>query len=138
MAVTRGRGLLEPFLARQRSKIANRLIGAQHRTGRILDIGCGSHPYFLSHTSFKEKFAIDQLAREHLDPSKLVDLFVECRRVLRHTGHVILTTPASWTDNLLDFMARLKLVSKEEIDEHVFTYTLPLIGWYFGAAGFDV
>jgi 2-polyprenyl-3-methyl-5-hydroxy-6-metoxy-1,4-benzoquinol methylase len=174
MAVTRGRGLLEPFLARQRSKIANRLIGAQHRTGRILDIGCGSHPYFLSHTSFKEKFAIDQLARpeqheeiawhsldlnaapqlpfqdgffnvvtmlaviEHLDPSKLVDLFVECRRVLRHTGHVILTTPASWTDNLLDFMARLKLVSKEEIDEHVFTYTLPLIGWYFGAAGFEM
>lgn len=172
MAVTRGTGLLEPFLARQRSKIANRLIPPQHRTGRILDIGCGSHPYFLSHTSFREKFAIDQLASperqeeiawhtldlnavpqlpfedgyfnvvtmlaviEHLDPSKLVDLFVECRRALIPGGHVILTTPASWTDHLLNWMARLKLVSKEEIDEHVFTYTLPLIGWYFGAAGF--
>jgi hypothetical protein len=29
-------------------------------------------------------------------------------------------------------------VSKEEIDEHVFAYTLPLIGWYFGAAGFEM
>ena len=33
-------------------------------------------------------------------------------------------------------MARMRLVSKEEIDEHVFAYTLPLLGWYFGAAGF--
>jgi SAM-dependent methyltransferase len=172
MAVTRGHGILEPFLARQRSKIANRLIPEHHRGGRILDIGCGSYPYFLSHTSFRQKFAIDQVTRadqqkeiawhtldlnatpelpfadgffnvvtmlaviEHLDPSMLVDLFVECRRVLHQGGNVILTTPASWADSLLDWMARLKLVSKEEIDEHVFTYTLPLIGWYFGAAGF--
>ena len=58
---TRGHGLLEPFLARQRAKIANRLIPHELRLGRILDIGCGTFPYFLAHTEFEKKFAIDQL-----------------------------------------------------------------------------
>ena len=58
---TRGRGLLEPFLARQRAHMANRLIPAALRRGRILDIGCGTFPYFLAHTAFADKFAIDQL-----------------------------------------------------------------------------
>jgi len=35
-------------------------------------------------------------------------------------------------------MARLGLVSKDEIDDHVFAYTAPLLGWYFGRAGFDM
>ena len=30
----------------------------------------------------------------------------------------------------------MDLVSAEEIREHQFIYTLPLLGWYFGAAGF--
>jgi hypothetical protein len=29
-------------------------------------------------------------------------------------------------------------VSKEEINEHVYNYTLPLLGWYFGSAGFSM
>src|SRR3990172_8403950 len=59
--VTRGEGWLEPYLARKRAAMANHLIPTELRSGRILDIGCGSFPYFLSHTSFKEKYAIDQL-----------------------------------------------------------------------------
>ncbi len=169
---TRGAGLLEPFLARQRARIANQLIPDSLRKGRILDIGCGSYPYFLAHTSFREKFAIDQLPPtsvpenvywhtldlakapkfpfedayftvvtmlaviEHLDPEGLVGLLRECYRVLEPEGMIVLTTPAAWADRLLRLMARLRLVSKEEIDEHVFMYTLPLLGWYFGAAGF--
>jgi len=35
-------------------------------------------------------------------------------------------------------MARYGLVSAEEIKEHMFTYTLPLLGWYFGKAGFSM
>lgn len=172
MGVTRGSGLLEGLLARLRAKQANRLIPATLRMGRILDIGCGSNPYFLAHTSFKEKFAIDQLPAssglaeiawhsldlnvdphlpfedsffsvitmlavvEHLDPRRLVELFKECYRVLSPGGMVAITTPAAWSDRLLHSMARLRLVSKEEIDEHVFAYTLPLLGWYFGTAGF--
>ena len=58
---TRGKGLLEPLLARLRTQRANQLIPAELRQGRILDIGCGSFPYFLAHTAFKEKFAVDQL-----------------------------------------------------------------------------
>lgn len=171
---TRGDGILEPLLARLRAQRANQLIPVQLRSGRVLDIGSGSFPYFLAHTSFREKFAIDRLpARqvtadvvyhsldlnsnphlpfedryfrvvtmlaliEHLDPRSLVDLFKESRRVLEIGGMVVLTTPAAWSDRLLRLMARIGLVSPEEISEHVYPYSLPLVGWYFGVAGFDM
>lgn len=174
---TRGKGLLEPTLARLRTQRANHLIPAHLRMGRILDIGCGSFPYFLSHTSFQEKFAVDQLPMEqetaarnriefftlnlneepklpfqddffslvsllavveHLDPDSMAQLFQESHRVLQPDGMVIMTTPAAWSDGLLKFMARLNLVSAEEIHEHAFAYTLPLIGWHFGQAGFEM
>jgi SAM-dependent methyltransferase len=174
---TRGKGWLEPTLALLRTERANRLIPQELREGRILDIGCGSFPYFLAHTAFKEKFAVDQLpmpteaaARnqieffeldlnreprlpfendyfdavsllavvEHLNPDSMAALFKECRRVLRPAGMVVLTTPAAWADGLLHLMAHLNLVSAEEIHEHAFAYTLPLIGWHFGQAGFEM
>jgi SAM-dependent methyltransferase len=169
---TRGKGLLEPFLARLRAHQANLLIAPQLRQGRILDIGCGSFPYFLSHTFFTEKFAIERsipgstptdirwfavdlnhtpqlpfedgffsvitllAVVEHLDPTQLTSLFQEAYRVLRPGGQVIITTPAAWSDKLLHWMARVQLVSAEEIEEHAYAYTLPLLGWYFGRAGF--
>jgi SAM-dependent methyltransferase len=174
---TRGKGLLEPLLARLRTQRANQLIPAELRTGRILDIGCGSYPYFLAHTAFKEKFAVDQLPLsdetvqrnqieffalnlnqeprlpfaaeyfevvtllavvEHLNPESMAALFRECHRVLKGQGMVVLSTPAAWADGLLQLMARLNLVSAEEIREHAFAYTLPLIGWHFGQAGFEM
>jgi SAM-dependent methyltransferase len=172
--VTRGHGLLEPVLARLRANQANRLINKSHRDGSILDIGCGSYPYFLSHTSFKSKFAIDQqepidqslgiewfvldlnkkpnlpfnndffdvvtllAVVEHLNPTSLIELFKETYRVLKPSGHLILTTPAAWSDGLLHKMADIGLVSPEEINEHVYVYTLPLLGWYFGRGGFSM
>lgn len=175
MRPTRGSGVLEPFLARLRARRANRLIPAALRAGRILDIGCGSYPYFLAHTAFAEKFGVEQkpfgqrivadlkiqlftldlnssprlpfetdffsvvtllAVIEHIDPDKLVVLFADIYRVLQPGGRVILTTPAAWSNGLLRLMARLNLVSKAEIDDHVYVYTLPLIGWYFGRAGF--
>ena len=171
---TRGYGLLEPLLAKQRARIADQLIPNELRQGRILDIGCGSYPYFLSHTYFKEKFAIDQVTKpqtvskinwfslnlndephlpfedqyfsaitmlavvEHLSPLSLVSLFKDVYRTLKPNGKLIITTPAAWSDRLLRLFAQLQLVSKEEIDEHVFVYTLPLLGWYFGRAGFEL
>ena len=175
--LTRGKGLLEPLLARLRTQRANQLIPAELRQGRILDIGCGSYPYFLAHTAFKEKFAVDQLPMpketadrnrieffelnlnqeprlpfeagyfeavtllavvEHLNPESMAALFKECHRVLKPGGMVVLSTPAAWSDGLLHLMARLNLVSAEEIHEHAFAYTLPLIGWHFGQAGFEM
>jgi SAM-dependent methyltransferase len=174
---TRGKGLLEPLLARLRTQRANQLIPKELRDGRILDIGCGSYPYFLAHTAFKAKFAVDQLPMprataqqhkieffelnlnseprlpfdaeyfdvvtllavvEHLDPENMAALFRESHRVLSPGGMVVLSTPAAWSDGLLQLMARLNLVSAEEIHEHAFAYTLPLIGWHFGQAGFGM
>ena len=174
---TRGKGFLEPFLARMRSRQANRLIPENLRNGRILDVGCGSFPYFLAHTAFREKFAVDRLSVEqhdlshlqiqfhslnlsadpklpfedkffdvvtllavveHLDPASTTALFSEIYRVLTPGGMTILTTPASWSDGLLRWMARANIVSAEEINEHAFSYTLPLLGWHFGQAGFSM
>jgi SAM-dependent methyltransferase len=58
--VTRGSGALEAFLARQRSRQANRLIPDSLRSGRILDIGFGSFPLFLSETRFAERYGLDR------------------------------------------------------------------------------
>jgi SAM-dependent methyltransferase len=54
--------LLEGFLARQRAKRANSLIPEQMRTGRILDIGCGSFPAFLTGTRFEDRYGLDRVA----------------------------------------------------------------------------
>ena len=169
---TRGHGLLEPLLARLRARQAEKRLPALLRAGRVLDIGCGSSPYFLAHTYFREKHAIDQLppaaasagilwhqldlnaapalpfdggyfaavtllaVAEHLDPAALEQLLGEARRVLAPGGRLMLTTPAARADRLLHLLARVRLVSPEEIEEHKYAYTPGLLGWYFGRAGF--
>lgn len=42
--------------------MAERLIPAASRTGRVLDLGCGEHPRFLLTTRFAEKYGLDRLA----------------------------------------------------------------------------
>lgn len=59
-----GYGLLEEFLARQRSNMANKLIPDPSRAGRILDIGCGAYPFFLLKTQFAEKYGLDRLVSD--------------------------------------------------------------------------
>jgi len=59
--VTRGFGLLEQRLAQIRTARANRLIPEAARNGRLLDVGCGSYPYFLTHTEFAQKYGLDQV-----------------------------------------------------------------------------
>src|SRR2546423_15607544 len=58
--VTRGHGLLEGFLARQRVRRANSLIPESARAGRVLDIGCGTYPLFLLSTAFHERYGLDR------------------------------------------------------------------------------
>ena len=64
MKATRGYGLLEGFLARKRAEMANKLIPSHLRKGRILDIGCGTYPFFLFNTSFSEKYGLDKAVQE--------------------------------------------------------------------------
>jgi SAM-dependent methyltransferase len=59
--VTQGYGLLEGFLSKLRAQKADSLIDVEHRKGRILDIGCGTFPFFLAHTNFREKFGADKV-----------------------------------------------------------------------------
>ena len=161
---TRGSGLLEKFLAKQRSKRANMLIPNQYRNGRILDIGCGRIPLFLSNTGFAEKFGLDKIldddaeayyctqgisfvqhdiekrgrlpfddeyfdvvtmlaVYEHLERESLQLMLAEVHRILRPGGIHIATTPLAWTDKLLRCMARLRLFSPTEIEEHKEVYT---------------
>jgi len=177
MNVTRGNGALERFLADQRAKLVDTLIPDASRSGRILDIGCGSFPYFLTSTRFHEKHGLDKVIDadtrryqgediliknhdmetgerlpytdgyfdivtmlavfEHIEPTRLVGTLREVHRVLKPGGSYILTTPAAWTDRLLRIMARLRLVSKEEIEEHKDTYSHRKIIRLLKAAGFS-
>lgn len=57
---TRGSGFLERFLSKQRSKVAKGKICGRFSRGRVLDIGCGLYPYFLSTLDAFDKYGIDQ------------------------------------------------------------------------------
>ena len=64
-SVTRGYGLLEAWLARRRAAVAERLISDAARGGAVLDVGCGTFPYFLTHTRFARRVGIDRHAADH-------------------------------------------------------------------------
>ena len=58
--VVRGYGPLDKFLAEQRYKTARKQIKFAHQRGRILDIGCGCYPLFLTTVDFSEKYGMDK------------------------------------------------------------------------------
>jgi len=66
--VTRGHGFLEKFLSHKRASMANKHIPDNLRDGRILDLGCGFYPYFLSTVKFKDKFGLNSIfAQEQIE-----------------------------------------------------------------------
>lgn len=175
--VTRGNGLLEGFLSKQRCLMSNKLIPESSRNGKMLDIGCGSYPFNLINTKFYEKYGLDKFIDEtykenldtdkinffnfdlekdnklpfednffdvvtmlavfeHIEKEKLTSLISEVKRVLKNDGIYILTVPAYWTDKLLRTLAKLGLVSKEEVEEHKDSYTHKKIFYYLNSAGF--
>lgn len=64
--------MLEGVLASRRAKKADALIPDEYRQGRILDVGCGAYPLFLTETCFREKHAFDR--PETMDKSYLEGL----------------------------------------------------------------
>jgi len=105
--VTRGYGLLETFLARQRSKMADRLIPAAYREGRILDIGCGTYPLFLLCTAFFEKYGIDKVVQENYGEQS-------------HNQEIIVINYDIETENTLPFSSEFfDVVSMLAVFEHI-------------------
>ncbi|NUM52479.1 MAG: class I SAM-dependent methyltransferase [Candidatus Hydrogenedentes bacterium] len=74
---------------------------------------------------------------EHVPRDAGLTVAREVHRVLKHGGKFILTTPAAWTDPILRSMARLGLVSAQEIDEHKALFTRATLGTLLRDAGFD-
>ena len=74
---------------------------------------------------------------EHIEPSKLTDVLKEAKRTLKPGGKFILTTPAPWGDKLLRIMAKLQLVSSDEIDDHKCVYNHALIADCLYDSGFN-
>ena len=62
--VTRGGGLLEGLLAKLRCMKANQLMRDSQRAGTLLDIGCGTYPFFLMNTKFSRKIGMDRVFSE--------------------------------------------------------------------------
>jgi SAM-dependent methyltransferase len=162
--VVRGYGPLDLFLAKQRCKTAVRQIKRVRNKRRILDIGCGSYPLFLTSIDFLEKYGLEKNIQpglteelrgkgiilvegriaddcplpfdddffdavtmlavfEHIEPDMLVHLHSEIYRILRPGGLYVMTTPAFWTDGLLRFLAKIRLISDVEIRGHKASYT---------------
>jgi SAM-dependent methyltransferase len=162
--VVRGYGPLDLFFAKQRCKTAVRQIKRVRNKRRILDIGCGSYPLFLTSINFLEKYGLEKNIQpglteelrgkgiilvegrvaddyplpfdddffdavtmlavfEHIEPANLVHLHSEIYRVLRPGGLYIMTTPAFWTDGLLRFLAKIRVISDVEIRDHKASYT---------------
>ncbi|VVB51864.1 Ubiquinone biosynthesis O-methyltransferase [uncultured archaeon] len=173
MNPTRGNGLLEAYFASQRRKKAEKIIPDSARKGRILDVGCGAYPVFLSATNFSEKYGVDKHVSsnqnlpgiqikasdveeqplpfddgyfdavtmlaviEHIKPERVPEVLKEVRRVLKQGGTLVVTTPAPWTRIPLNLMAKIRLVSREEIHEHTAYYTTTSIRTQLADAGFD-
>ena len=73
---------------------------------------------------------------EHLDLPVLRAVLREIHRTLRPGGSFIMTTPAHWTDGILQVIARIRLVSHVEIGEHKGTYSQAQIAAFLDEAGF--
>jgi SAM-dependent methyltransferase len=74
---------------------------------------------------------------EHIAAEPLRVLLAEVRRVLRPGGTYVMTTPTSWAGSPLSLMSLLRLVSREEIEEHKHAYSQAEIRTLLLDAGFQ-
>ena len=159
----KGYGPLDVFLAKQRYKAAKKRMKSAAKSGRILDIGCGCYPLFLTTVNLAEKYGLDKNIEydainnakkqgialinhyiekqknlpfednffdvvtmlavfEHIEPKHLFRIHRDIYRILKPGGIYVMTTPAFWTEGLLKFLAKLRLISGVSIKEHKGSY----------------
>ncbi len=61
---------------------------------------------------------------EHINRNKVNNLLRKCYSLLKKDGILIITVPAKWSNIPLKLMAKLYIVSPEEINEHKNKFTL--------------
>ncbi|MBN8721827.1 MAG: class I SAM-dependent methyltransferase [Acidobacteria bacterium] len=111
--VTRGHGLLEGFLANQRIKMANKLIIDKYRQGKLLDIGCGSYPLFLTKVEFSQKYGLDKMVQ----PSQIETLKKQNINLINYDSEENQSLP--FEDNFFDVVTMLAVF------EHIEPVKLP-------------
>lgn len=80
-------------------------------------------------------YAISMANLEHLEHPE--HLLQQAYRILRPGGTLLLTTPSTYSKNLLEFLAfRLHLVSADEIRDHKIYFNRKLLLQYLRQAGF--
>lgn len=55
---------------------------------------------------------------EHLYFDEVFELFSKFKKILKYNGRIFITTPTKISKPLLDFLAKIGLLDKENIDEH--------------------
>lgn len=73
---------------------------------------------------------------EHLEYDQVLPILKEIYRVLRPGGVFVMTTPSTWSDWLLRILAKIKLVSSAEIEDHKINLTTKEILSFYETAGF--
>jgi dolichol-phosphate mannosyltransferase len=73
---------------------------------------------------------------EHLRPENNLGVFKEIFRVLKPNGQLVMTTPSWWSALLLQFLSRIGLISKIEIDDHKKLYNFEQVRNLLQKTGF--
>ena len=61
---------------------------------------------------------------EHVEYKQASEIINTCYSLLKKGGIIIITTPVHWSHPLLKIMAKLNIVSSEEIDEHKHAFSM--------------
>jgi len=114
----------------------DRLFSSPHRKGNVayrpVDLESDNLPYNDNQFDFVTCTAVI----EHLDRKSADRVFSEAFRVLKPGSTLVVTTPAPHTQKLQELLAKAKLISQAEIDEHKQLFSLPELRQMAENAGF--